>query len=172
MSQSMIIISMASIATDFGKLDQGITAESTFTVDYAQLILISNQTSGAASLGFRCRPRITVRDVLEYLASGMSAEEILSDFPDLTAGASAGRTWRLPLIASGDCGLYPAHKLGARMGASGKWEEITLPILQENGQSSLKCPASLAIDFLLSTLARRGSSTPSTGCRPGWSVAG
>jgi uncharacterized protein (DUF433 family) len=29
--------------------------------------------------------RITVRDVLEYLASGMSAEEILSDFPDLTA---------------------------------------------------------------------------------------
>lgn len=29
--------------------------------------------------------RITVSDVLEYLASGMSTEEILSDFPDLTA---------------------------------------------------------------------------------------
>ena len=28
--------------------------------------------------------RITVYDVLEYLASGMSMEEILSDFPDLT----------------------------------------------------------------------------------------
>ena len=28
--------------------------------------------------------RITVYDVLEYLASGMSVEEILSDFPDLT----------------------------------------------------------------------------------------
>jgi len=27
--------------------------------------------------------RITVYDVLEYLASGMSAEEILADFPDL-----------------------------------------------------------------------------------------
>lgn len=27
--------------------------------------------------------RVTVYDVLEYLASGMSAEEILSDFPDL-----------------------------------------------------------------------------------------
>jgi uncharacterized protein (DUF433 family) len=27
--------------------------------------------------------RITVSDVLEYLASGMSQEEILSDFPDL-----------------------------------------------------------------------------------------
>jgi uncharacterized protein (DUF433 family) len=28
--------------------------------------------------------RITVRDVLEYLASGMTHEEILDDFPDLT----------------------------------------------------------------------------------------
>jgi len=27
--------------------------------------------------------RITVSDVLEYLASGMSQEEILTDFPDL-----------------------------------------------------------------------------------------
>jgi uncharacterized protein (DUF433 family) len=29
--------------------------------------------------------RMTVRDVLEYLASGMTTEEILADFPDLTA---------------------------------------------------------------------------------------
>jgi uncharacterized protein (DUF433 family) len=29
--------------------------------------------------------RITVFDVLDYLASGMSPEEILRDFPDLTA---------------------------------------------------------------------------------------
>jgi uncharacterized protein (DUF433 family) len=28
--------------------------------------------------------RITVQDVLEYLASGMSMEELLHDFPDLT----------------------------------------------------------------------------------------
>jgi len=28
--------------------------------------------------------RITVSDVLEYLASGMTAEEILNDFPELT----------------------------------------------------------------------------------------
>lgn len=28
--------------------------------------------------------RITVSDVLEYLASGMSQEQILSEFPDLT----------------------------------------------------------------------------------------
>lgn len=29
--------------------------------------------------------RITVTDVLEYLASGMTTEEIIADFPDLTA---------------------------------------------------------------------------------------
>ncbi len=29
--------------------------------------------------------RITVYDVLDYLASGMSQDEILKDFPDLTA---------------------------------------------------------------------------------------
>lgn len=28
--------------------------------------------------------RITVYDVLEYLASGMTEEELLNDFPDLT----------------------------------------------------------------------------------------
>lgn len=30
-------------------------------------------------------PRITVYDILQYLASGMSQEEILADVPDLTA---------------------------------------------------------------------------------------
>jgi len=29
--------------------------------------------------------RITVQDILEYVASGMSESEILTDFPDLTA---------------------------------------------------------------------------------------
>ena len=29
--------------------------------------------------------RITVTDILEYLAGGMSEEEILADFPDLTS---------------------------------------------------------------------------------------
>ncbi|HWL09258.1 MAG TPA: DUF433 domain-containing protein [Planctomicrobium sp.] len=28
--------------------------------------------------------RITVQDILEYLASGMTEEEILADFPELT----------------------------------------------------------------------------------------
>jgi uncharacterized protein (DUF433 family) len=37
--------------------------------------------------GKPCIPglRITVYEVLEYLASGMSQEEILADFPDLEA---------------------------------------------------------------------------------------
>ena len=30
--------------------------------------------------------RITVYDILEYLASGMTEAEILADFPDLTGG--------------------------------------------------------------------------------------
>lgn len=30
--------------------------------------------------------RIAVYDVLEYLASGMTTEEIVADFPELTAG--------------------------------------------------------------------------------------
>lgn len=32
-----------------------------------------------------CGLRITVHDVLDYLASGMSQEEVLGDFRDLTA---------------------------------------------------------------------------------------
>ena len=43
--------------------------------------------------------RITVYDVLDYLASGMSEQEILDDFPDLTVRAclafAAGRERRL-----------------------------------------------------------------------------
>ena len=52
-------------------------------MDYTRLITIeADKRSGQPCIrGLR----ITVRDVLEYLASGMSAEEILSDFPDLTA---------------------------------------------------------------------------------------
>ena len=41
-----------------------------------------NLESGAVSPAFEGL-RITVYDVLEYLASGMSENEILADFPDL-----------------------------------------------------------------------------------------
>ena len=51
-------------------------------MDYTHLITIEPGKRG----GQPCIRglRMTVRDVLEYLASGMSAEEILADFPDLT----------------------------------------------------------------------------------------
>ena len=52
-------------------------------MDYQRLITIEPGKRG----GKPCIRglRITVTDVLEYLAAGMSAEQILADFPDLTA---------------------------------------------------------------------------------------
>ena len=51
--------------------------------------------------------RITVQDVLEYLASGMSIDEILVDFPDLTVddiraclACAADREHRLRVVPS------------------------------------------------------------------------
>src|SRR5438105_15277585 len=52
-------------------------------MDYRHLITIEpDKRSGQPCI--RGLP-MTVQDVLEYLAGGMSAEEILADFPDLTA---------------------------------------------------------------------------------------
>ena len=52
-------------------------------VDYRHLITIEPGKRG----GKPCIRglRITVYDVLDYLASGMSESQILADFPDLTA---------------------------------------------------------------------------------------
>jgi uncharacterized protein (DUF433 family) len=52
-------------------------------MDYRQIITIEPGKRG----GKPCIRglRITVTDVLEYLASGMSVDEILADFPDLNA---------------------------------------------------------------------------------------
>ena len=52
-------------------------------MDYRKLITIEpDKRSGQPCIrGLR----MTVQDVLEYLASGMSVEEVLADFPDLTA---------------------------------------------------------------------------------------
>jgi uncharacterized protein (DUF433 family) len=51
-------------------------------MDYQRLITIEPGKRG----GKPCVRglRITVTDVLEYLAAGMSVEEIVADFPDLT----------------------------------------------------------------------------------------
>jgi uncharacterized protein (DUF433 family) len=52
-------------------------------MDYTHLITIEpGKRSGQPCIrGLR----ITVRDILEYLAAGMPVDEILADFPDLTA---------------------------------------------------------------------------------------
>ena len=51
-------------------------------MDYSRIITIESDKRG----GKPCIRglRITVYDVLDYLASGMTAEQILADFPDLT----------------------------------------------------------------------------------------
>ena len=51
-------------------------------MDYSQIITIEpGKRSGKPCIrGLR----ITVYDVLDYMAGGMSPEEILADFPDLT----------------------------------------------------------------------------------------
>ena len=52
-------------------------------MDYSQLITIEPGTrSGQPCIRGM---RITVEDVLEYLAGGMTPDEVLADFPDLTA---------------------------------------------------------------------------------------
>jgi uncharacterized protein (DUF433 family) len=52
-------------------------------MDYSKIITIEPGKRG----GKPCIRglRITVYDVLDYLASGMTEEQILQDFPDLTA---------------------------------------------------------------------------------------
>lgn len=51
-------------------------------MDYSELITIEpGKRSGQPCIRGM---RIAVRDVLEYLAGGMSAEEVLTDFPELT----------------------------------------------------------------------------------------
>jgi uncharacterized protein (DUF433 family) len=51
-------------------------------MDYSQIITVEpGKRSGQPCIrGLR----ITVQDVLDYLAGGMSIDEILADFPDLT----------------------------------------------------------------------------------------
>lgn len=53
-----------------------------FEMDYRDIITIEPGTrSGKPTIRGM---RITVQDILEYLAGGMSEEEILADFPELT----------------------------------------------------------------------------------------
>ena len=52
-------------------------------MDYSRFITIEpDKRSGQPCIRGM---RITVRDVLEYLAGGMTVDELLADFPELTA---------------------------------------------------------------------------------------
>ena len=52
-------------------------------MDYSKVLTIDPaMRSGKPCVG---DTRITVHDVLDYLAAGMTEEEILTDFPDLTS---------------------------------------------------------------------------------------
>ncbi len=51
-------------------------------MDYSHLITVEpGKRSGQPCIRGM---RITVRDVLEYLAGGMTVDEVLADFPELT----------------------------------------------------------------------------------------
>ena len=51
-------------------------------MDYSKIIMIDpGRRSGKACVR---DTRITVYDVLDYMAAGMTQEQILDDFPDLT----------------------------------------------------------------------------------------
>ena len=47
--------------------------------------------------------RITVYDVLSYLAAGMTVAEILDDFPVLDCLTTSRRAWPSPRSVSGAC---------------------------------------------------------------------
>ena len=75
-------------------------------MDYTKLITIEpDKRSGQPCIrGLR----MTVQDVLEYLAGGMTPDEILADFPDLTAddiraclAFAADRERRLRVVPAG-----------------------------------------------------------------------
>ena len=44
--------------------------------------------------------RMTVTDVLEYLAGGMTQEELLGEFPDLTVESSVPASRSLPTVSA------------------------------------------------------------------------
>ena len=65
-----------------GRLTAQATVGSLTFMEYSHLITVEpDKRSGQACVrGLR----ITVKDVLEYLAGGMTVDELLRDFPDLT----------------------------------------------------------------------------------------
>ena len=64
------------------RVDTQITCRILFSMDYSKIITIeAGKRSGKPCIRGM---RITVSDILSYLASGMTEEEIVKDFPELT----------------------------------------------------------------------------------------
>ena len=55
--------------------------------------------------------RITVYDVLEYLASGMSQQEILDDFPYLYCGCDENRSFPQPVSQDVNSGFHTEQSI-------------------------------------------------------------
>ena len=72
----------ASVSLVYARIAPSLVEGLDAQMDYSKIITIDPGRRG----GKPCIRdlRITVYDVLEYLASGMSENEILADFPDLT----------------------------------------------------------------------------------------
>lgn len=69
--------------TSAAAVDRPPPREYASSMDYSHLITVEpGKRSGQPCVRGM---RITVRDVLEYLAGGMTVEELLADFPELTA---------------------------------------------------------------------------------------
>jgi uncharacterized protein (DUF433 family) len=98
-------------------------------MDYKQLITIEpDKRSGQPCIrGLR----MTVQDVLEYLASGMSIEEILADFPDLTAeDIRACLAFAADQAIEGACGCI-AHRGRKGMNSSEQTRQELLTALAQ-----------------------------------------
>lgn len=88
-----------------GRLSAGRPRRYDAPMDYTQIITIEpGKRSGKPCIR---HTRMTVTDVLEYLASGMTPDELLSEFPDLTKedihaclAFAADRERRLAIIGS------------------------------------------------------------------------
>ena len=85
-------------------------------MDYTQIITIEpGKRSGQPCIRGM---RITVRDVLEYLAGGMNVAELLAEFPELTAEESGlPRLRRRPNAEAGRVSLLFDQNLSRRLPA-------------------------------------------------------
>jgi uncharacterized protein (DUF433 family) len=88
-------------------------------MDYSHLITIeAGKRSGQPCIRGM---RITVRDVLEYLAGGMTVPELLADFPELTPDdVRACLAYAVRLLPMVPCPMDGSRKIMQNINASQK----------------------------------------------------